>query len=133
MGSNDNVAHCGLFYVSRVHRTHNNYHTIRLWLHDYHIMGNFWGRKLLRSIYRKGAFHGENFLRILNWLHRWVYMACLMEKTFVGGCKITKFVKVFSLESFLLYGLIDTMWRHNMHDHPMPPAGFKQLNVKHSS
>ena len=26
-----------------------------------------------------------------------------MEKTFVGGCKITKFIKVFSLESFPLY------------------------------
>ena len=25
-------------------------------------------------------------------------------RTFAGGCKITKFVKVFSLESFLLYG-----------------------------
>ena len=32
-------------------------------------------------------------------------VACLnfVEKTFVGGCKITKLVKVFSLESFLLY------------------------------
>ena len=33
-------------------------------------------------------------------------VACLnfVEKTFVDGCKIVKFVKVFSLESFLLYG-----------------------------
>ena len=33
-------------------------------------------------------------------------VACLnfVEKTFAGGCKITKFVKVFSLESFPLYG-----------------------------
>ena len=32
-------------------------------------------------------------------------MACLKfhEKTFASGCKIVKFVKVFSLKSFLLY------------------------------
>ena len=47
--------------------------------HNY-IAGNFQGRKLSR-IGRKGAFCGENF-----------------------GCKIAKFVKVFSLEGFLLYG-----------------------------
>ena len=28
-----------------------------------------------------------------------------VEKTFVGGCKIAKFVKVISLESFQLYGI----------------------------
>ena len=28
-----------------------------------------------------------------------------VEKTFAGGCKIAKFVKVFSLESFPLYGI----------------------------
>ena len=28
-----------------------------------------------------------------------------MEKTFVGGSKITKFMKIFSLESFPLYGM----------------------------
>ena len=28
-----------------------------------------------------------------------------MEKTFAGGYKIVKFVKIFSLESFLLYGI----------------------------
>ena len=34
-------------------------------------------------------------------------VACLnfMEKIFAGGCNIVKFVKVFSLESFLLYGI----------------------------
>ena len=34
-------------------------------------------------------------------------MACLkinfVDKSFVGGCKIAKFVNIFSLESFLLY------------------------------
>ena len=29
-----------------------------------------------------------------------------MEKTFADGCKITKFMKVFSLESFPLYGML---------------------------
>ena len=33
-----------------------------------------------------------------------------MEKTFVGGSKTVKFVKVFSLESFLLYGIEHAVW-----------------------
>ena len=35
-------------------------------------------------------------------------MACpnFVEKTFAGGSKTVKFMKVFSLESFLLYGIL---------------------------
>ena len=39
-------------------------------------------------------------------------MGNFMEKTFVGGCKIEKFVKVFSLISFLLQGLFANSNEH---------------------
>ena len=47
----------------------------------------------------EGAFHGENFHGVL------ICVACekFVEKTFMGGCKIAKFMKTFSLESFPLY------------------------------
>ena len=67
----------------------------------YRIAGNFREGKLSR-IGRKGAFHGENFCRMLN-------NGCGMplEKISAGGCEIAKFVKVFSLKS--LYGLLTTV------------------------
>ena len=71
--------------------------------------GNFQGRKLSR-IGEKYDFRGENFHRLL---------ACavpkdathpnFMEKTFANSHKTTKFAKVFSLESFLLYGIIQIL------------------------
>ena len=75
-----------------------------LWYNsNYCIAGNFRGRKLSR-IGRKGAFHAENFCEMLNWSHKWVWHAeNFVEKTFTGGCKIVKFMKVFSLESFPPY------------------------------
>ena len=53
-------------------------------------------REKLSWIGRKGAFCRET--------DHIMGVACLnfVEKTFVSGCKIRKFVKVFSLESFLL-------------------------------
>ena len=35
-----------------------------------------------------------------------------MEKTFVGGSQTVKFVKVFSLESFPLYGTVVVILAH---------------------
>ena len=84
---------------------------------NYHIAGNFQGRKLSRKC-RKGAFHRGHFRGILNC--RIMGMACLNfeEKIFACGCKITKFVKVFSLECFQLYSislLLSPVQHHTCH------------------
>ena len=47
-------------------------------------------------------------------------------KTFMGGCKIAKFVKVFSFESFPLYGIICTCMYHNKGS--LSPGVFIQRN-----
>ena len=44
------------------------YCTCACWPVWYCIAGNFWGSKLSR-ISKKGVFRGENFHRMLNWLH----------------------------------------------------------------
>ena len=70
--------------------------------YKYRIVGNFRGIKLTR-IGRKGAFCRENVRGMLNWLHNGC--GIFVQKIFMGGCKIAKFVKVFSLKSFLLCGM----------------------------
>ena len=61
---------------------------------NYHIAINFRGRKLSR-IRRKREFHGENFHRLLETKHKWVWHAPnFMEKTFADGYQTSKFAKV---------------------------------------
>ena len=44
---------------------------------------------------------------MLNWLPKWVWHVYnFVEKTFANGCKIVKFVEVFSLKSFPLYSTL---------------------------
>ena len=66
--------------------------------------GNFRGRKL-SQIGEKYGFRGENFCRLLACaVPKETTPSNFVEKTFVNSHKTVKFVKVFSLESFPLYG-----------------------------
>ena len=71
------------------------------------ISGNFWGRKL-SQIGEKIRFS----LRKLSWIAHFCrakecHAQNFAEKTFAYSHKTTKFTKVFSLESFLLYGIFN--------------------------
>ena len=91
------------------------------------IAKNFRGRKLLR-ISKKYDFRGENFCGLLTFAAPKDTMPQnFAEKTFANSHKTTKFMKVFSLESFPLYGIRfcvctdpphKTLWRHMP---PVPP------------
>ena len=73
------------------------------------IAGNFQGRKLLR-IGEKYDFYGGNF----RGLHtKGCHAPNFAKKTFAYSHKTMKFVKVFSLESFLLYGIQECNIRTN--------------------
>ena len=69
---------------------------------EYCIAENFQGRKLSR-ISKKWPFHGENFCGMLKAIISGHSMPKFREN-FGGWPKITKFVNVFSLENFPLYG-----------------------------
>ena len=67
-------------------------------------MGNFQGRKLSR-IGEKYDFPGENFHGLLTFaMPKDATPQILQGETFVYSHKTTKFAKVFSLNSFPLYG-----------------------------
>ena len=68
----------------------------------YCIAGNFRGRKLLRK--RARRFRRENFCGCILYRYRLCAHAMFAKKTFTNGLRSAKFAKVFSLESFLLYG-----------------------------
>ena len=68
----------------------------------YRIVGNFRGRKL-SLIDEKYDFRRENFRGMLAFAAP-KDVTPQTEKTFMNRHKTAKFVKVFSLESFLLYG-----------------------------
>jgi len=73
--------------------------------YKYRIAGNFRGRKLSR-IGEKYDFHGENFSQIARFATRKdAIPPNFAEKTFANSHKTVKFTKVFSLESFPLYGI----------------------------
>ena len=74
-----------------------------IFTHIYRIAGNFRGRKL-PQIGEKYDFCGENFRGLLACAAlKDVTPPNFMEKTFANSHKTTKFMKVFSLESFPLY------------------------------
>ena len=55
--------------------------------------------------YRKGTFYGENLRGMLNFSIDGCGMPKISwRKIFKGGCKIAKFMKIFSLKSLPLYG-----------------------------
>ena len=54
------------------------------------------GKQEIRGKVFRGSLGATNY--------KWVRPSIFMEKTFADSLKITKFVKVFSLESFPLYG-----------------------------
>ena len=73
---------------------------------EYHIVGNFQGRKLLR-IGEKYDFRRENFRGLLVCAAPKDAMPPnFTEKTFANSHKTGKFAKVFSLESFPLYTVV---------------------------
>ena len=69
----------------------------------YRIAGNFRGRKLSRI----GDFRGENYrgLLVFAGAPKDATPSNFAEKTFANSHKTAKFAKVFSLESFPLYGI----------------------------
>ena len=69
--------------------------------HEYRIAGNFQGRKLSR-IGEKYDFHGEYFRGLLTCAVP--KMPHPQKKTYANSHKTAKFTKVFSFESFPLYG-----------------------------
>ena len=70
----------------------------------YRIAGNFRGRKL-SQIGEKYNFRGENFRGYLTFAApKDATLPKFAEKTFANSHKNTQFVKLFSLESFPLYG-----------------------------
>ena len=72
---------------------------------SYRIVGNFQERKLLR-IGENYNFRWENFRGLLAFAAPKVpHTQILRRKTFMNSHKTTKFAKVFSLESFPLYGM----------------------------
>ena len=72
---------------------------------NYRLAENFRGRKVSR-IGEKYNFHGENFCGLLTFaVPKDTTPPNFAEKTFANSHKTTKFAKVFSLESFLLYSI----------------------------
>ena len=81
---------------------------LHLWCTTYRIAGNFRGRKLSHE-----SMKYKISRRKLSWIHhrpdimrnkpKWA-TPIFVEKTFTNGIRSTKFVKVFSLEGFPLYG-----------------------------
>ena len=74
--------------------------------HKYHIAGNFRGRKLSR-IGKKYDFRRQNFRRLLTLLpQRTPHPQILQRKLLRIATKLRNSWKVFSLESFPVYGII---------------------------
>ena len=71
----------------------------------YCIAGNSRGRKLLQ-IGGKYDFHKENFCSLV--LPKDTTPPNFVEKTFTNSHKTLKFAKVFSLETFSLYGILQS-------------------------
>ena len=77
----------------------------------YRIAGNFRGRKLSR-IGEKSNFRRENFCGLLAFATpKNATPLKFHEKTFANSHKTAKFTKVFSLESFPLYGNKAREWK----------------------
>ena len=77
-----------------------------MYLHEYCIAGNFRGSELVK---KTPNFCGENFCGFLAFaVPKDTTPPIFAVKNFVNSHKTAKFGKVFSLESFPLYGRLDS-------------------------
>ena len=83
---------------------------------EYHIVGNFRGRKLSRigenTIFAEKTFAGCSLLQ-----HQRCHAPNFVEKTFANSYKIAKFTKIFSLESFLVSSCVHLACSHSLAVH----------------